>query len=97
MQAAGSGMIEAMASPAQDPDGTATARSSRDRARLIAVAILAAFAALFALFNLDQVKVNLILGSAKLPLIIVIVLCLLIGVAIGAVLGRRGGKGRRDD
>ncbi|HST43515.1 MAG TPA: LapA family protein [Conexibacter sp.] len=85
-----------MASPAQDPDGTATARSKRDRARLIAVAILAAIAGLFAIVNLEQVKVDLIFGSAKLPLIIVIVLCLLIGVAIGAVLGRRGGKGSRD-
>lgn len=96
MRAAGWGMIEAMASPAQDPDGTATARSSRDRARLIAVAILAAIAALFAIVNLEQVRVDLIFGSAKLPLIIVIVLCLLIGAAIGMVLGRRGGKGRRD-
>lgn len=85
-------MIRPMASPAHDPDGSATQRSSRERARLIAVAILVAIAAVFAIANLDQVRVDLIFGSAKLPLIIVIVACLLIGVAIGAVLGRRGRK-----
>jgi uncharacterized integral membrane protein len=85
-----------MASPSQNPDGSATARSRRDRARLIAVAILAAIAALFALVNLDQVKVDLIFGSAKLPLIIVIVVCVLIGFVIGAIVTRRGGRGGRD-
>lgn len=81
-----------MASPPLDPDGTATARSNRDRARLIAIVILGAIAALFAIVNLDQVKVDLIFGSAKLPLIIVIVGCVLIGVAIGAIMARRGKK-----
>lgn len=79
-----------MASSPHDLDATASSRSNRDRARLIAVAILVAIAAVFAIANLKQVKVNLIFGSARLPLIIVIVLCLLIGAAIGAVLARRG-------
>ena len=95
MTGAGSGMIRPMASPLQDPDGTATARSSRDRARLIAIAILGVAAAVFALVNLDQVEVDLVLGTAKLPLIIVIVICLLIGAAIGALLSRRGGGGKK--
>jgi uncharacterized integral membrane protein len=82
-----------MASSPHDPDGTATQRSSRERARLIAVAILVAIAAVFAIVNLDQVKVDLIFGSAKLPLIIVIVVCLLIGAVIGMILGRRGRGG----
>lgn len=83
-----------MATPsAHDPGGTAAAqRSSRDRARLVAVAILSVAAAAFALFNLDQVKVNLILGSVRMPLFVVIVACLLIGAAIGAFLSRRGTK-----
>jgi uncharacterized integral membrane protein len=82
-----------MASSPHDPDGTATQRSSRETARLIAVAILVAIAAVFAIVNLDQVKVDLIFGSAKLPLIIVIVVCLLIGAVIGMILGRRGRGG----
>lgn len=70
----------------------APARSSRDRARLAAVGILVAAAAIFSLVNLDEVKVDLVFGSARLPLIVVIVGCLLIGAAIGWALGRRGGK-----
>lgn len=83
-----------MATPsAHDPGASATPqRSSRDRARLVAVAILSVAAAAFALFNLDEVKVNLILGSVRMPLFVVIVACLLIGAAIGAFLTRRSGK-----
>jgi uncharacterized integral membrane protein len=73
--------------------GSATTRSSRDRARLIAVAILSIAAAVFALVNLDEVRVDLVFGSATLPLIVVIVGCLLLGAAIGAALmSRRGGR-----
>lgn len=77
--------------PHAQGDG-APARSSRDRARLVAVGILVVAATVFALVNLDEVRVDLVFGSATLPLIVVIVGCLLIGAAIGAVLGRRGGK-----
>jgi uncharacterized integral membrane protein len=77
--------------PHAQGDG-ATVRSSRDRARLVAVGILVVAATVFALVNLDEVRVDLVFGSATLPLIVVIVGCLLIGAAIGAVLGRRGGK-----
>jgi len=83
-----------MAEPAH-PHGShasAPARSNRDRARLVAVAILVVAAAVFALVNLDEVKVDLVFGSASMPLIVVIVGCLLIGAAIGAVLGRRSGR-----
>jgi uncharacterized integral membrane protein len=59
---------------------------------MIAVAILVVLAALLALFNLDQVKVSLIFASVRMPLIILIVVCLLIGTAIGAFLSRRGEK-----
>lgn len=84
-----------MATPStHDHGGGAPQRSSRDRARLVAVAILSVAAAAFALVNLDEVKVDLIFGSAQMPLIVVIVACLLIGAAIGAFLSRRGGKTR---
>lgn len=62
---------------------------------MIAVAVLVVLAALLALFNLDTVKVSLIFASVRMPLIILIVICLLLGAAIGAVLSRRGDK-RRD-
>jgi uncharacterized integral membrane protein len=76
-------------------DPAASPRSSRDRARMIAVAVLVVLAALLALFNLDTVKVSLIFASVRMPLIILIVICLLLGAAIGAFLSRRGDK-RRD-
>lgn len=83
-----------MANPSHDHGTAAAQRSSRDRARLVAVGILSVAAAVFALVNLEQVKVDLIFGSVQMPLIIVIVGCLLIGAAIGGVLGRRSGKRR---
>lgn len=83
-----------MSSTPHDLGGGAPAgkRSSRDRARLIAVAILVVLAGLLALFNLDTVKVSLIFASVRMPLIILIVVCLLLGAAIGAFLSRRGDK-----
>lgn len=92
---AGSGMIPTMATPSHDQGTTAASqRSSRDRARLVAVAILVTAAAVFAFVNFEQVKVDLIFGSVKMPLFVVIVACLLIGAAIGAFLTRRSAKAR---
>lgn len=67
----------------------AAERSRRESARRIAIGILAAAAALFALVNLDDVRVDLVFGSVTMPLIVVIVGCLLIGGLIGAYVGRR--------
>jgi uncharacterized integral membrane protein len=64
-------------------------RLRREDARLLAVAILAVVATLFAVLNLNQVKVHLLFGSPKLPLIVVIVVCLLIGALLGTVLARQ--------
>jgi uncharacterized integral membrane protein len=64
-------------------------RSSRETARLVAVAILAGAATLFAVLNLDKVRVHLLFGSPELPLIVVIVLCVLVGMVFGAVLAHR--------
>lgn len=78
---------------ATEPAGQAPAhRSRRETARLLAVAILAVLATLFAVLNLDQVKVHLLFGSPRLPLIVVIVVCLLIGLLFGTVLARRAGR-----
>jgi uncharacterized integral membrane protein len=72
-------------------DGAAAgARSRRENARRLAIAILAAVALLFAILNFDEVKVHLLFGTVTMPLVIVIAACLLIGGLIGAYLGRRG-------
>jgi uncharacterized integral membrane protein len=85
--------------PETAASGAPTARSGprhsrSERARLIAVAILAVLATLFAVLNLNDVKVHLLFGTTELPLIVVIVACLAIGAVFGAVLTRRGRHGR---
>jgi uncharacterized integral membrane protein len=64
-------------------------RSRKETARLAAVATLAILATLFAVFNLDQVEVNLLVSKQQLPLIVVIVVCLLVGAVFGAVWAHR--------
>lgn len=44
--------------------------------------ILAILITLFAVFNVDQVKVNWIVGSGRAPLIIVIVISVLVGIVL---------------
>jgi uncharacterized integral membrane protein len=64
----------------------------RDRARLTVGLILGGLALAFALVNLGNVKVDWIVGSAHSPLILVIVVSVLIGVAIDRVVVRRARK-----
>jgi uncharacterized integral membrane protein len=47
---------------------------------------------LFAVLNVDDVKVNWIVATSSTPLIIVIAVCVLIGVGLGWV---ARGRGRR--
>lgn len=65
------------------------ARDRKARARLVAAAILAAVVTLFAVLNSQTVSVHLILTTARLPMIVVIALCAVIGVAVGWIIGRR--------
>ena len=58
-------------------------KSARDNSRLLAMAILGGLGILFAVLNFDEVEVNWIFGTAETPLILVIVLCLLLGFALG--------------
>ena len=44
---------------------------------------------LFAVFNLDEVKVHWVIGSGRAPLIIVIVISLLIGILLTHFAERR--------
>ena len=70
-------------------------RSRRERARTAAMVVLAILITLFAVFNLDQVKVHWIVGSGKAPLIIVIVISLLLGIVLTYIAERRSGRRRR--
>jgi uncharacterized integral membrane protein len=67
-------------------------KTARDNSRLLAMAILAGLGILFAVLNFDEVEVNWIFGTANTPLILVIVLCLLLGFALGVLQTRRRGR-----
>jgi putative membrane protein len=58
---------------------------------MVAAVGLGALAAAFAVLNVDEVDVNWILGTWSTPLIIVIALSILIGAALGFLVGRRRG------
>jgi uncharacterized integral membrane protein len=61
----------------------------RERARTAGLIILAVLLTLFAVLNLDRVKVNWIFGSGHAPLIIVIVVSVLIGVVLTRIAEQR--------
>jgi uncharacterized integral membrane protein len=73
--------------PQQKPAGAQPPRSGERRstsesARTGAMIVLAVLLTLFAVFNLDQVKVHWIFGSGRAPLIIVIVISVLFGIVL---------------
>jgi uncharacterized integral membrane protein len=57
-------------------------RSPTELVRSGAMVVLAVLITLFAVFNLDEVKVDWIFGSGHAPLIIVIVVSLLVGIVL---------------
>ena len=57
--------------------------------RQIAALTLAALGGVFAVANLDEVKVNWILDTWRTPLIVVIALSMLVGAALGYLVSRR--------
>jgi uncharacterized integral membrane protein len=57
-------------------------RSRSEAARTGALVVLAILLTLFAVFNLDEVKVHWIFGSGRAPLIIVIVISVLFGIVL---------------
>ncbi len=59
--------------------------------RQIGALVLAGMGVAFAVANLDEVKVNWILGTWSTPLIVVIALSMLIGAALGLLVSRRRG------
>jgi uncharacterized integral membrane protein len=70
-------------------------RSARERSRMIATVTLAIVITVFAVLNLGEVKVDWIVGSGRAPLIIVIVVSVLIGIALGHFSQRRASRRRR--
>jgi lipopolysaccharide assembly protein A len=60
-------------------------RSRGEQVRLVAAFVLGGLVVLFAVLNLDDVRVNWIFFKSATPLIVVIVVCLLAGAALGAV------------
>ncbi len=88
-----------MSAPAQIPGQSqpkTPRRGRREQGRTVVLLILAVLITLFAVLNIDRVRVHFILGSGEVPLIIVIAVSLLVGVLLGAAGSRRGGKGRED-
>jgi uncharacterized integral membrane protein len=86
-----------MASPAQTPKALhppERGRSRKEIARTGALVLLAVLVTLFAVLNLEDVKVNWIVGSGNAPLIIVIVVSLLVGVILTHFAERRSAKRR---
>jgi uncharacterized integral membrane protein len=59
--------------------------------RQIGALVLAGVGVAFAVANLDEVKVNWILGTWSTPLIVVIALSMLVGAALGLLVSRRRG------
>jgi len=57
--------------------------------RQIGALVLAGAGIAFAVANLDDVKVNWVLGTWRTPLILVIALSMLVGAALGFLVSRR--------
>lgn len=57
--------------------------------RQIAALGLAGVGVAFAAVNLDEVKVNWLLGTWRTPLIVVIALTMVVGAALGFLVSRR--------
>jgi uncharacterized integral membrane protein len=75
-----------------EPRASATPAERRHRRRLIAASVISALAAAFAVVNFNDVKVHWLVTTDQTPLIVVIVLAFLFGMAadrLWVVRGRR--------
>lgn len=79
----------------QSPGPPDPKRSRRERARTAGLVVLAVLITLFAVLNLDSVKVNWIFGTGEAPLIIVIVVSVLVGIVLTYLVDRRASARRR--
>lgn len=78
--------------PVESPDQSVTQRRRR---RGVAAAVLGALVALFSVLNLGDVKVHWLITTAHTPLIIVILLSALFGIAIDRLVILRGSRRRK--
>jgi len=78
----------------QPPGPPEHKRSRREQARTAGLVVLAVLITLFAVLNLDSVKVNWIFGTGEAPLIIVIVVSVLVGIVLTYLVDRRASKRR---
>ena len=78
----------------QQPGPPEPKRSPREQARTAGMVLLAVVITLFAVLNLESVKVNWIFGTGEVPLIIVIVISVLFGIVLTYLVDRRAGKRR---
>jgi uncharacterized integral membrane protein len=69
-------------------------RSNKELVRTGVLVVVAIYFTLFAVLNLDDVKVDWVLGSGHAPLIIVIVISLLVGIVLTYAAERRSKKKR---
>jgi uncharacterized integral membrane protein len=60
-------------------------------AKVIAAALLAALVTLFAALNSQTVRVHFVFTTTHVPMIAVIAVCAVIGLAVGWLIGRRRG------
>jgi uncharacterized integral membrane protein len=79
------------------PTKERTPAEKRERARQIAGLVLGGLGIAFAAVNLRNVKVDWIVGSGKSPLIIVIAVSFLLGVAVDRVAVTRARKRAKPD
>ena len=86
-----------MSAPPQTPERDqpkAEQRSRREQARTAALLLLAILITVFAVLNVNEVKVDWIVGSGKAPLIIVIGISLVVGIVLTHFAERRAGRRR---
>ncbi len=57
--------------------------------RRIAIGVLIGIVVIFALFNLDEVKVSWVVTTWKTPLVVVIVVSALLGALVGILVDRK--------
>ncbi|MBV9195953.1 MAG: LapA family protein [Solirubrobacterales bacterium] len=78
--------------PARSSGGTI---GPRERARLIAAAVIAALVAAFAVLNFNDVKVHWIIRTGQTPLTIVIAVAFVLGIVIDRLLVVRSRRRRQ--
>lgn len=79
------------------PTRTKKARDRKETAKIAAAVVLGGLVAAFAVLNLDKVKVDWIFGSFQTPLIYVIAVSVIAGIALDELYlaTRRRRKGKR--